>query len=119
MAKITNKSSLVGRLFDVSIGDIIELSDNQTTLTSVSGFVVRIEPEEVVLSHESPFNDRSMLYARKGTGLLGKGDRKYELAYFNRYCVVKKHNPEEYVKKELEAIPEGRLEGIPEPMPTD
>ena len=108
MAEIKEKCSLVGKLNDVSVGDIILLEDSILRPTKISGYVVKITGDKVILSHESPFNGRDLLFCRSGffDFFSTQGNRTYELEYFSRYEILKEHNPEseEYKKADYEDI---------------
>ena len=103
MAKIRENCSLVGKLNDVSVGDLILLEDSILRPTKISGYVVKLTEDRIILSHESPFNGRDLLFCRSGffDFFSTQGNRTYELEYFSRYEILKEHNPEDYLLKQL------------------
>jgi len=102
MAKIRENCSLVGKLNDVSVGDLILLEDSILRPTKISGYVVKLTEDRIILSHESPFNGRDLLFCRSGffDFFSTQGNRTYELEYFSRYEILKEHNPEDYLQFE-------------------
>ena len=76
--------SLISKLKDVNIGDIVELERDNGD--KVAGYVKVLKSRTIKLSHESP---DSMTMGGLHIFYPGKGDRRYDLGLFSKYQVLK------------------------------
>ncbi len=88
--------SLEGKITDISIGDIILISNTEKNMEA-AGFVIALEVDWIELSHENPYaRVPGPNFFAKVPNLsraeLTRGNRLYKLASFTEYKVLKKHN---------------------------
>jgi len=86
---MTENQGLVGKLKDVSVGDLVVLMKPKER--EIGGYVTNLNTETIKLSHENPLLQTS--WGDKPVQL-SRGDRSYFLANYEAYEVLKKYAKE-------------------------
>jgi len=104
--------SLIGKLKNVNLGDVILLECINKMGSSVVGFVLELKDNEVTLSTQQHYYLKEREIRIQEFKLCGgspttffSGDRKYSLEYFDNYEILKPYKGERILKKLIEDEP--------------